>query len=186
MWLKPVLTSSAMTGKNMMIVAVLLANSVKQATKAVINITAAAGGTWAKGWRWPPIQEASPDSCQTPQDWGQGSKITLQHNKTKLNQAEQSSRQRHQTGNRFRSVRFEGFVHFIENNSVRKLIVWWCIKIVAPDLLQRQRLRKDKRPHDGQLLWFSTIIVPNEPIYLWLSINRENKQHTGRWASLSK
>lgn len=62
------LTSSAMIGKNMMMVAVLLANSVKQATKAVINITAAAGGTWAKGWRWPPIQEASPDSCQTPQD----------------------------------------------------------------------------------------------------------------------
>lgn len=64
------LTSSAMTGKNMIIVAVLLANSVKLARKAVINITAAGGGTWAKGWRWPPIQAASPDSCQTPQDRG--------------------------------------------------------------------------------------------------------------------
>lgn len=64
-----------MTGKNIIIVAVLLANSVKQATKAVINTTAAAGGTSAKGWRWPPIQEASPDSCQTPQDHGYGSKI---------------------------------------------------------------------------------------------------------------
>lgn len=53
----------------MITVAVLLANSVKQATKPVINITAAAGGTSAKGWRWPPIQEASPDSCQTPQGW---------------------------------------------------------------------------------------------------------------------
>lgn len=43
------LTSSAMTGKNMIIVAVLLANSVKHATKPVINITAAAGGTSARG-----------------------------------------------------------------------------------------------------------------------------------------
>lgn len=43
--LKTSLTSSAMTGKNMIMVAVLLANSVKQARKAVINITAAAGGT---------------------------------------------------------------------------------------------------------------------------------------------
>lgn len=66
------LTSSAMTGKKMIIVAVLLANSVKPARKAVISITAAAGGTSAKGWRWPPIQEASPDSCQMPQDRGQG------------------------------------------------------------------------------------------------------------------
>lgn len=48
----------------MIMVAVLLANSVKQAKKAVIKITAAAGGTSAKGWRWPPIQEASPDSSQ--------------------------------------------------------------------------------------------------------------------------
>ena len=39
------LTSSAMTGRKMMMVAVLLANSVKQARKAVINMTAAAGGT---------------------------------------------------------------------------------------------------------------------------------------------
>ncbi|TNN73334.1 hypothetical protein EYF80_016497 [Liparis tanakae] len=46
---------AAMTGKNMIMVAVLLANSVKQARKAVINITAAAGGTSANGWRWPPI-----------------------------------------------------------------------------------------------------------------------------------
>lgn len=55
--------------------------------------------------------------------------------------------------------------------------VLWCIKIVAPDLLQRQCLRKDKRPHYVQLLRFSTIIVPNEPIYLWfkMSINRENQ-----------
>lgn len=84
------LTSSAMTGRNMMMVAVLLANSVKQATKPVISITAAAGGTSAKGWRWPPIQAASPDSCQTPQDGGQGSKIKLQHNQTRPNQAEQA------------------------------------------------------------------------------------------------
>lgn len=75
-----------MTGKNMIIVAVLLANSVKQATNPVINITAAAGGTSARGWRWPPIQEASPDSCQTPQEWGYGSKIKLQHDKTKQHQ----------------------------------------------------------------------------------------------------
>lgn len=67
----------------MMIVAVLLANSVKQARKAVINITAAAGGTSAKGWRWPPIHEASPDSCQEPQDQGLGSEIKSQHNKAK-------------------------------------------------------------------------------------------------------
>lgn len=65
---KTLLTSSAMTGRNMIIVAVLLANSVKQARKAVISITAAAGGTSANGWRWPPIQEARPDSCQTPKD----------------------------------------------------------------------------------------------------------------------
>lgn len=77
-------------GKNMMIVAVLLANSVKQATNAVISITAAAGGTSAKGWRWPPIQAARPDSCQTPQDRGKGSKITLQHNQTKKSQMEQT------------------------------------------------------------------------------------------------
>lgn len=79
----------------MIIVAVLLANSVKQARKPVINITAAAGGTSAKGWRWPPIQEASPDSCQTPQDGGEGSKIKSQHNKVKQrrepNRAEQQS-----------------------------------------------------------------------------------------------
>lgn len=62
-----------MTGRKIMIVAVLLANSVKQARKAVISITAAGGGTSAKGWRWPPIQEASPDSCQTPRDVGQRS-----------------------------------------------------------------------------------------------------------------
>lgn len=73
-----------------MMVAVLLANSVKQATKPVISITAAAGGTSAKGWRWPPIQAASPDSCQTPQDGGQGSKIKRQHNQTRANQAEQA------------------------------------------------------------------------------------------------
>lgn len=77
------LTSSAMTGRNMIMVAVLLANSVKHATKPVISITAAAGGTSAKGWRWPPSQAASPDSCQTPQDGGQGSKIKLQHNPNK-------------------------------------------------------------------------------------------------------
>lgn len=50
----------------MIIVAVLLANSVKQARKAVINITATAGGTSARGWRWPPIQDARPDSCRMP------------------------------------------------------------------------------------------------------------------------
>lgn len=67
----------------MIIVAVLLANSVKLARKAVINITAAGGGTSAKGWRWPPIQVASPDSCQMPQDGGYGSEIKSQHNKAK-------------------------------------------------------------------------------------------------------
>jgi hypothetical protein len=40
-----------MTGRNMIMVAVLLANSVKQARKAVMNMTATAGGTWAIGWR---------------------------------------------------------------------------------------------------------------------------------------
>ncbi len=34
-----------------MMVAVLLANSVKQAMKAVMRMTAAAGGTWARGCR---------------------------------------------------------------------------------------------------------------------------------------
>lgn len=77
------LTRSATMGRNIMMVAVLLANSVKQATKPVISITAAAGGTSARGWTWPPIHLASPDSCQTPQDGGQGSKIRLQHNQTR-------------------------------------------------------------------------------------------------------
>lgn len=70
-------------GRNIMMVAVLLANSVKQATKPVISITAAAGGTSARGWTWPPIHLASPDSCQTPQDGGQGAKVGLQHNQTR-------------------------------------------------------------------------------------------------------
>ena len=47
-----------------MMVAVLLANSVKQATNAVSNMAAAAGGTSARGWRWPPIHEARPDSWE--------------------------------------------------------------------------------------------------------------------------
>lgn len=55
-----------------MIVAVLLANSVKQARNAVISITAAAGGTSAKGWRWPPIQAARPDSCWCTKIWVRG------------------------------------------------------------------------------------------------------------------
>lgn len=61
-----------MTGRNIIMVAVLLANSVNVARNAVISITAAAGGTSAKGWRWPPIQEARPDSCQRTQERGGG------------------------------------------------------------------------------------------------------------------
>jgi len=51
-----------MTGRKMMMVAVLLANSVKQAMKAVMSITATAGGTWARGCKWFPIHTANPDS----------------------------------------------------------------------------------------------------------------------------
>lgn len=48
-----------------MMVAVLLANSVKQAMKAVMSMTATAGGTWARGCKWFPIHIANPDSyCQ--------------------------------------------------------------------------------------------------------------------------
>lgn len=60
-----VCTSSAMTGRKMIMVAVLLANSVKQAMKAVMSMTATAGGTWARGCKWFPIHTANPDSyCQ--------------------------------------------------------------------------------------------------------------------------
>lgn len=58
------LTSSAMTGRKMIMVAVLLANSVKQAIKAVMRITATGGGTVANGCKRPPIHTARPDSCQ--------------------------------------------------------------------------------------------------------------------------
>lgn len=92
-----------MTGRNMIIVAVLLANSVKQAKKPVINITAAAGGTSAKGWRWPPIQEASPDSCQTPHDRGCGSEIMAQHNKAKQRE-EPSGAEKHRDVHAFYST----------------------------------------------------------------------------------
>lgn len=57
-----VYTSSAMTGRKMMMVAVLLAISVKQAMKAVMRITATGGGTCARGCKWLPIHTANPDS----------------------------------------------------------------------------------------------------------------------------
>lgn len=47
-----------------MMVAVLLANSVKQAIKAVIRATATGGGTLASGCKCPPIHTARPDACQ--------------------------------------------------------------------------------------------------------------------------
>lgn len=58
------LTSSARTGRKMMIVAVLLANSVKKATTTVISSTASTGGTFSRGCSCPPIHADSPDSCR--------------------------------------------------------------------------------------------------------------------------
>lgn len=57
------LTSSASTGRKMMIVAVLLANSVKKAMTTVMSSTARAGGTFSRGCSCPPIHADSPDSC---------------------------------------------------------------------------------------------------------------------------
>ena len=57
------LTSSARTGRKMMIVAVLLANSVKKATTTVMSSTASTGGTFSRGCSCPPIHADSPDSC---------------------------------------------------------------------------------------------------------------------------
>lgn len=57
------LTSSARTGKKMIIVAVLLANSVNKAMTIVMRMTATGGGTPSRGCRRPPIQTDRPDSC---------------------------------------------------------------------------------------------------------------------------
>lgn len=58
------LTSSAKTGRKMMIVAVLLANSVNKAMTTVMRMTATGGGTPSKGCRRPPIHTDKPDSCK--------------------------------------------------------------------------------------------------------------------------
>lgn len=58
------LTSSAKTGRKMIIVAVLLANSVNKAMTIVMRMTATGGGTPSKGCRRPPIQTDKPDSCR--------------------------------------------------------------------------------------------------------------------------
>lgn len=65
-----VCTSSAMTGRKMMMVAVLLANSVKQAMKAVMKMTATGGGTCARGCKWLPIHTANPDSYSQSKTYG--------------------------------------------------------------------------------------------------------------------
>lgn len=59
------LTSSAKTGRKMIIVAVLLANSVNKAMTTVMRMTATGGGTPSKGCRRPPIHTDKPDSCRT-------------------------------------------------------------------------------------------------------------------------
>lgn len=61
------LTSSAKTGRKMIIVAVLLANSVNKAMTIVMRMTATGGGTPSKGCRRPPIQTDKPDSCRRGQ-----------------------------------------------------------------------------------------------------------------------
>lgn len=58
------LTNSARTGRKMMMVAVLLANSVKKAMTEVMSITASKGGRASKGCSCPPIHVDSPDSCR--------------------------------------------------------------------------------------------------------------------------
>lgn len=58
------LTSSAKTGRKMIIVAVLLANSVNKAMTTVMRMTATGGGTPSKGCRRPPIHTDKPDSCK--------------------------------------------------------------------------------------------------------------------------
>lgn len=58
------LTSSARTGRKMIIVAVLLANSVNKAMTIVMRMTATGGGTPSRGCRRPPIQTDRPDSCE--------------------------------------------------------------------------------------------------------------------------
>lgn len=45
-----ILTSSDRTGRKMMTVAVLLANSVKKAMTEVISRTASTGGMFSRGW----------------------------------------------------------------------------------------------------------------------------------------
>lgn len=59
-----------MTGRKMMMVAVLLANSVKQAMKAVMKMTATGGGTCARGCKWLPIHTANPDSYSQSKTYG--------------------------------------------------------------------------------------------------------------------
>lgn len=66
------LTSSAKTGRKMIIVAVLLANSVNKAMTTVMRMTATGGGTPSKGCRRPPIHTDKPDSCRRG-EWKQQS-----------------------------------------------------------------------------------------------------------------
>lgn len=74
------LTSSARTGRKMIIVAVLLANSVNRAMTIVMRMTATGGGTPSRGCRRPPIQTDRPDSCgkESKQAAEQGSYISAQ------------------------------------------------------------------------------------------------------------
>lgn len=53
-----------MTGKKMMMVAVLLANSVKKMTTKVMVKTASVGDTFSRGCSWSLIHNDSPDCCK--------------------------------------------------------------------------------------------------------------------------
>lgn len=68
-WASGILTSSASTGRKMMMVAVLLANSVKKAMTTVMSIAASRGGTCSRGCNCPPIHADSPDSCGQMYIW---------------------------------------------------------------------------------------------------------------------
>lgn len=57
------LTNSDRTGRKIITVAVLLANSVKKAITIVMRITATGGGIFSRGLRRLPIQMDKPDSC---------------------------------------------------------------------------------------------------------------------------
>lgn len=70
------LTSSAKTGRKMIIVAVLLANSVNKAMTDVMRMTATGGGTPSKGCRRPPIHTDKPDSCRRGEQKQESSSCT--------------------------------------------------------------------------------------------------------------